>query len=132
MTYLTYEQYKKLTLDPIEESDFDVLCNLAVTDINVLTRHRIDFETLSVTNKELIKLATFHQVQYFENNGTDIGTYSAQSESVRIGNYSESTSNSQNHKPTLHERYSPHAYNLLLQTGLMFAGVDSIGGVWHG
>lgn len=124
MSYLTTNEFRELSTLDVPSQTLPKLIKRAESQIDILTKFRAEnFYNASQKNAQIIKTAVVIQVEFLELNGEFTGIYT--SESVKIGNYSESGGDSS--KVVQH---APALIDLLLPTGLLYAGIGSYGDRW--
>ena len=65
---LTYEEYARLSVNPVSRSEFDRLLKRAITVIHVITRHFYEFNNFEDDNdfrKKRVKEALAFQIDHF-------------------------------------------------------------------
>lgn len=127
MTYLTYEEYSELAIDPVPEADFDKLYSKAESVINVLIQHRYRFMPFELDvewRKEAVRRSIVAQIEYFhESKGSTYASLNKPYQSVNLGRTSvtKSSSGANNGEKSL---VAVEAYNELIGTGLLYRGLN--------
>lgn len=125
MAYLTIEEFRELSTLDIPNDILPKLITRAERAVDTLTKFKaLDYYNLNNRNAQIIKTAVMYQVEFYDFNGEFVGIENT--DSVKIGNYSESKTNGG--KATM--RYAPALIEILLPTGLLYAGVGSMGDRW--
>lgn len=125
---LTYGEYTQLSIDPVDESEFDKLLKRAITTLNVVTRHFynfIDFEEDYDFRKAQVKAALAFQVDYFNEVGaTTFEGMNRTPQSVSLGRttITQSSSRVANNNRVI-SIIPQEAINALQGTGLLSRGV---------
>lgn len=131
MIYIDVSEYRKFTGDEESpEEDIEILLQPASDIVNSLCHNRI-MENLSQFNSPTvtqIKKATAAEVQYlYENGGVDsvINGVSTYGGNIRIGDFSygDGRVTGQTVSPIMDSRINQYVIDLLLPTGLLYAGV---------
>lgn len=125
---LTYGEYTQLSIDPVDESEFDKLLKRAIITLNVVTRHFynfIDFEEDYDFRKAQVKVALAFQVDYFNEVGaTTFEGMNRTPQSVSLGRTTITQSSSRVADNNRVISIIPQeAINALQGTGLLSRGV---------
>lgn len=125
---LTYGEYTQLSIDPVDESEFDKLLKRAIITLNVVTRHFynfIDFEEDYDFRKTQVKAALAFQVDYFNEVGaTTFEGMNRTPQSVSLGRTTITQSSSRVADNNRVISIIPQeAINALQGTGLLSRGV---------
>lgn len=125
---LTYGEYTQLSINPVEEPEFDKLLKRAITTLNVVTRHFynfIDFEEDYDFRKVQVKAALAFQIDYFNEVGaTTFGGMNRTPQSVSLGRTTITQSSSRVADNNRVISIIPQeAINALQGTGLLSRGV---------
>lgn len=128
--FLTFEEYKELSTDPVDEEKFGPLNKKATQIINQATRqfyHFEDFEEDLDWRKETVKTAAAVQIDFFVETGmTTLEEMQSKPLSFSAGRTSITNSNSQSQQKTRTTLLSADAQNLLNGTGLLYRGIDRL------
>src|SRR5690606_1012167 len=94
MPYLTYEEYKELSFEPFDGTEFDRLLKRASDAIDSVTRHFYKFNNLSEDvpfRRDQFKKAVAAQIEYFHEMGATNTHGLNEPQSVQIGRTSVSS-----------------------------------------
>lgn len=93
----------------------------------------VDFTKVAPFIRDQVKKATAAQVEFLAINGITSATVSEGGGGFSVGSYSENgMSAGANEAPSHHDLYAISVTEYLKPTGLLYAGIDVRGGVWHG
>lgn len=129
MTYLNYEEYRGLSIEPVEQEEFSKLIKQANMVFNVATRRFYlgkDFKSDHVWRQEAVKQALAYQVDYY----SELGAHTFEGINNTPGSVSlgrTSISKTVGNRQAVSEDkslLSVEAQSILSGTGLLYRGVS--------
>lgn len=127
MDFLSFTEYKEMSLEPVDQEEFEVLNRRANQVINQETRYfyrHQNFENDHEWRKEAVKNAITQQIDFFSQTGSSsLEKMNNEPMSFSAGRTSITNANTQSEEKSRATLLSADAKSYLTGTGLLYRGI---------